>query len=1696
MTFPVKSFLMRMVTKPRHLAVAGCATVVVVISWVALEKGLAVLYSRMQPKLESLSEDVLGRPIALGSFRGLSWQGFHVGPTEVLASANDQSQLKVEELIVSLSPLSSLQQRRWVVHLHALDLQGELRRNAQGSFWTIKQGDSPKPMPAEIWLHTKGPAQVQAWLGPGSGQRPDLALTLEGRAALGHARHGTIADGTVSFQDGGQLSFNSQGTPLSQTWDIHGEADALQLAVLRPLLGDSLLQDLSGQVEGEMTLHWSKDRSCRGELNITATSLSGPDWAEELGLEELGIAVPKLHCDGDRIQLDDSSVHIGELTGQVKGFWDLEGDVNLNASLMGPFPPMLDPVIVGGELNSELHLFGPVTALEGQINLTVAGWRRRQSTIETMTPEQQLLPALEAQVQLASRWRPSVQDFQLGGSLHAQAGDSNLAVTGQWLSTTNALQLESTTLKVAPREWLSPGLADALFPPQPYEGQVAVEQTAAGQTLHLRLHNPQLEEPLALNLACDALLELNACETLELTGSLALASGHLKGEITDGRWQLEIDVMEPDLAIVWGRIPALPSPPPRLNLAARARGEYDLSDGEVLLAGGQLTAGFSDGLRIGETVLLEPDSRLELVGEEGRWELEVNSRALHSRGVVYWSPSPSWQEVDFDLSLNVDALPLNAGELVEALPATANLDFDGRLSGALLDGALAQLHLNGELQLGSLDLRPIQAPPTWSGTIQASSDGHDLDLVAQVDNHQPGEMGQPTLQARLTSAWRLHEASLRAGEGSLDVRPTEDGYRLTAADLPLSWLAVGAAGEQDKAFQAPLLGQLNGEGAYVLNSGQLEAALAIHGPRFGPLQGRQLQLNVRRQDHQWRLDGQLDVDDVDAKGALVGGCQFDRQPGTVQPWSCQGDLVQLPLRILQQGVELVTAIGQRSQFGGADDLANTTAISLSDNKPLDSFIAAQERFQEQTGQAEVSNDWLLKSLQGEMNGDLQVKGSTDQPVHVVLGTDLDLWLPEDKDRDNHEISGKPVRLWFGGSLEQGVDTSRFIFSGLPLRLLALVNPQLSLQWVCMSQFNCSDEKEESDEKKEADLFHILEKFPLQGQLQGKGTAQNLLGVERKVAVNLDLQEGQLNHSSISLSPANSLKLKENTLEMDLALQSTSGKKQDFLVLKGKIFKLFEENGNTLRLALSLRNEVLALLLSSSADGLAFLKFLDGLTDGTLVLEKGNASFIGLVEGKLEQPIFTGYGRVTDFQGSVADIPIGFSGVLRFLKSPNTKMPLVSFHSAGSFKEPLEIAVGHSGGRVKISGAIGLSPHAEGEQKAIVDLENVQLENLDIGPLTANFLANGKLELEGSIIPPKIEIGNRLQVSQGSVIVHGDVTNTSELATTSGPDHSNASESVPFQTIEWVTLKNLQVEFSDVELQAPPYANFTLASEGDLQLNGFIGPKLKVDGLMKLSKGQLGHLGTSFSLDQNVKNIIRFSSDSDMGIFPYLDISMWSPVAEIAKKQYLTNNEANDIGNNIGNIGKGKVVGVIQGQFTQENWNKLKENPLSDSRYFDEFFDKILKIENNLGLSEDELARLFAIDALGRAVGHSVFRVARNPLQNLDSLARPESHSQTNFQERINNILHQNTNVLLLPTLPLSSTSLNNIRATSEDAVSMELILDINSRLSLSLISNLEDHENLETSYGLDFHPSPITTATFGINRDGNWEGTLGFGYRF
>ena len=1015
---------------------------------------------------------------------------------------------------------------------------------------------------------------------------------------------------------------------------------------------------------------------------------------------------------------------------------------------------------------------------------------------------------------------------------------------------------------------------------------------------------------------------------------------------------------------------------------------------------------------------------------------------------------------------------------------------------------------------------------------------------------------------------------------------------------------------------------------------------------------------MSHQDHQWHLDGQFDVDAANPNDTLALACQFDQQPGTLQPWSCQGDLDQLPLRLLRQGVKLAVAIGKKSQFGHADDLVNIKATSMSGRKTLedrkgkaegiahhfqngllDSFAAAQARFEKQTEQLEMANDWLLGSLQGEINGDLHLKGSTEQPAHVDLAADLHFWLPGNGGQVNHDLSagGKPLRLRMEGPLEkEGNGISKFGFDGLPLKLLALVNPQLSLKWSCMGQFSCSDE-----EKKSPDLFQVLQKFPLQGQLRGGVVAENLLGAKRKVVTGLRLQDGHLNRRSISLSnrkctkkhqkdqkdketcekagialqqAPGSLALqelskaksgkgglfsevpedigilnwKDNIMKVDVQVdvQTASGEKQNLLRLLGHILRreLPEQSNdevdkkykNTLYLAFTLQNEVFPLLFASSADGLAFL---EGLSGGTLVWKRGDASLIGILDGTMKKPTITGYGRVTEFLGCVADIPITFSGVLKLKKKSDKTKTLLSFDSGEDDSKPLEIAIfnykesqtnqssQHSSsdnlkdlletfpdkcklraeGEIKAKGKIKIKHDGtlslfqeEGqkieEQKSIVqvELEDIQLDRLDLGPLKADLLAKGKLDIKGSIIPPKIEIGNHLQIKQGTIYPEPDFNSEEAKFNQKGDEKF-------IQDLEWISLNNLKVEFSDLEFLYPPYVNFTFANKGNFQVKGPIGSELKADGQVNLSKGQISYLGSSLNLDQNAKNAVRFSLNDEGIIFPHLDISMWSSVTGIAKNQYFSNNIANNILSNSGNFNKGRIFGIVQGRLKKQHWDKLEliqkrlatselakicdptsseENCLEarwDKYLFDDFFDDILKIENNLGLPKDELASLIGIDVFGRAIGRRITNIllpsankahqgaptqisrqsladGRRAVDSLNPLT--SSHSQTNLLKMINNALRQKTSVSLLPTLAPSSKDANSTGIPSENSVDMELLLNINSRLNLSLISHLKNYGGLETSYVLDFHLSPVMTTKLDIDDDGNWKGSLGFGYRF
>ena len=323
--------------------------------------------------------------------------------------------------------------------------------------------------------------------------------------------------------------------------------------------------------------------------------------------------------------------------------------------------------------------------------------------------------------------------------------------------------------------------------------------------------------------------------------------------------------------------------------------------------------------------------------------------------------------------------------------------------------------------------------------------------------------------------------------------------------------------------------------------------------------------------------------------------------------------------------------------------------------------------------------------------------------------------------------------------------------------------------------------------------------------------------------------------------------------------------------------------------------------------------------------------------------------------------------------------------------------------------------------------------------------------------------------------------------------------------------NLKMDVKDFNWEMQTYGiRFILASEEPLQLNGSIGPEFKVNGLtfanegdfqisdssgselevdgtLKLLNGGIDYLGNRLRLDQDAKNIVVFSSETNKGI--YLDINTLYSVTDIVRNLKV-DNTLNNMNNfqegkitlsNVDDFGKGRVIVKLQGNLQQD---KLED--------FTEILnDDILSIYHNFGSSEDALEDVVFFNVIGKLATNPIliFRnisksfsstdldhnSPTNILESGQGFSASEVDSEGIFQDFLS-ALGQKTTLLLLPTSSLST----------------ELVFDINSSLSLSYISYPDSGRGLETEYGLDFHLSPTITATFRTNQDRDWKAALGF----
>ena len=1595
---------------------------VLLLGWLAMDQALGRVYRGLRPHLEEEYSLALNRPLKLGPYRGLRWSGLHVGPSQILPNGVDLTRLAADGLVVSLDPWASLRQRRWVIHLHVRTLQADWRRNAQGTLWTLPPHQGESSMPVELWLHTRDPAQFRLWWQPaaadGASPAPDLAGAFVGTVAFGHLQYDTVIKGRLDLaSEGGTLSLQSHGVPLSRSWTAHGVAREIRLDGLSPLLlANTPGEGLSGQVDGAMTVrNWNaQDGTCRGSVtfNNLQLPLQGIDPTGKLGA--LHFDPLSLRCDGDRLRLLPGDFNVGAWTGRVQGSLGLDQHLELQADVSGPLPSPL--ASLGGTATADLQLLGPLTAPESRIHLTVTDWHAPSDATDATDAAVASRPLPTLTAQLASHWRFEEEQHQLRASLQAQAGNSHVVMAGQLTPT---LQLQSSTVSLQPRDWLN---AD-FWPDQPYTGSLTVARAGAMPEMHLQLRNPRLQQDFTLQLAE---------ETLHVNGSLGWATGQhlgITGQAAEGEWQLGANLAEMDVAPLLDGVLTLPLASSPLSVVATARGRYGNSpspdsgrDGLFQVEQAQLTARLPHGLGTPDDPLLLGPTRLQLrTTAQQQWSLQMDAPRLSGHGVVDWWPGRPWQEAGLDLSLALEDV-----SLAPFGPLDGELSMAGQLG-----GSLAQPWFDGELILTNPGVALIRSPGRWHGTIQSLSDGHGVQLAAERRDPSSVEP-DPALTVHVNSALRLRDLKFRAGDGHLDVAPTEEGYRWTARDVSLSWLRL--IGEQDgRPHEVELAGVLRSEGELSLFPGQIHGDVTIEGPRWGPLRGHRLDLSLAQEDHQLTLDGQLLTDPT--HGQLALAVRIDQRPGTPQPWSVHGDLDGVPLRALRQSVALTRELlqGLRTRMGSSQDLGTLVIGAPGETLAMQwhRLAMAQERLERLDALLEQTNDRQLRNLEGQLHGEVRLHGGAHQPVWAAVRTDLHLWLVEDG--VNHALAHNygPFHLHMEGPL-QGANPGTVQFSGLPLKLLNLL---ASLQ------------------------------LPWHGSLAGRGQYQDLFG-QRLVSLTLDLQAGQLQGHTIQLGQPAKLRLEGTTMVVDLALQTTAT--TPLLTVNGQVNLAGGEEAFQLRL--SAGNEVTA--------------FLSSLGDGTVSWTEGDVQTTLLIRGSLEQPVLHGYLRLHGAEGHVAGIPV------RNLNS------VVLFDLNNLFVEELKATVGEAGGAVSASGSLGIVQPLTTDDPLTVQLQDVDISAPHAQLMASGELVfhgsvqdpglGGRLQLGKGVIRAD---GNgetnavAAGPAAGSTAGHGDGPPANpvddllrnwdwqeplELVDLDGTSQLERSLLQVMAQLPPVDLQSLTVQLGpELTLEASTVANFTIA--GQVRLSGSMGPDLQPVGLVEFLEGRVNLFTSQFRLDPNARNVALFTPS--LGLIPYLDVAMWSQEADTGQGQ----------DRNLAAIGAAEITGSTTA-FDDLNLVRIQavvEGPADN-------FPATLRLQSKPPRSQEELVDLIGGNSVNRLVQGStnsrLFSIVGQPL--LEPILGQVSHA-----------LGRRVIFAVTPTSFTPPTDSDNQQATPEFVLAGEAGLRLSDRVDVSVLGALNRNDlPPQAKLSLQLTPSMATEIT--AERDGYLKGVLQLSSRF
>ncbi len=451
-------------TRRRAWLAAGSVLLIGVgtAGFIALDRAAERSVSRFTPNLERALSGPLGHSLKIGPYKGLRPWGIALGPSRILPSAEDRSELSLAGLQVRLAPLASLRRLQPVLQITLHKVRGQFQANKEGRYWTFGAPGGQSALPRlGVQYRLADPAQLR--FGP---ERQTLELRSQGSVLLGEAFFSTESE--LRWVDGdGSLRLDGQGHWDRPSFGLRSRLERLSLQPLGAVVAPAQDLNASGKLQGDVQISWTGGAlSCRGGVRLTGFKLAS------VNSRRLSVG-----CKGDELQLEPATLRFGSFEALASG------SVALNKSF---------------DLRADVRSTDVSPANKDRLKLRITGpWGEPQWSADGQIQLPEAM-GLKTTLKLDGRWRtPWLQSQQravLLDRLRLSAPGLRFGLAG---TIGSDLALRSTELQVDPGFWSAvPSLQAGLGQTAPILGALDISGAPTSPDLSLKLGqtaNPLLE---------------------------------------------------------------------------------------------------------------------------------------------------------------------------------------------------------------------------------------------------------------------------------------------------------------------------------------------------------------------------------------------------------------------------------------------------------------------------------------------------------------------------------------------------------------------------------------------------------------------------------------------------------------------------------------------------------------------------------------------------------------------------------------------------------------------------------------------------------------------------------------------------------------------------------------------------------------------------------------------------------------------------------------------------------------------------------------------------------------------------------------------------------------------------------------------------------------------------------------------------